>query len=185
MTSIIKVDQIQTASGSSPTAGSLGFNESNAIIQQVLDTRTASIASSSTSYADAGYSITFTPKKANSKILVELKGGRPWMPNTSNQLDVSIVVDGDTSGISNNRIMSLYASGSAQVHLSVYAQKVFYNTGTAARTYTVQWRTGGSGTQYASSPNHAPTNVFRPYCLANLGICSLPSVQEKTRIHLV
>jgi len=159
MTSIIKVDQIQTASGSAPTAGSLGFNESNAIIQQVFHTRTASIASSSTSYADAGYSITFTPKKANSKILVELKGGRPWMPNSSNQLDVSLVVDGDTSGISNNRILSLYASGSAQVHLSVYAQKVFNNTGTTARTYTVQWRTGGSGTQYLNQGNIFPQSL--------------------------
>ena len=70
------------------------------------------------------------------------------MPTSSNQIDVSLIVDGDTSDISNKRILSLYASGGSQVHTSVYGQRVFENTGIGARTYTIQWRTGGSGTQY-------------------------------------
>ena len=150
MTGILKVDTIQKNDGSTPTVGDLGLNESNAIIQQVLDTQTINIGLNSTSYTDAGYSITFTPKKSNSKILVELKGGRPWMPITTDQLDIALIVDGDTSDITNKRISSLYSSSSA-VHMPMYGHWVYQNTGTNARTYTIQWRTGGGGTQYLNT----------------------------------
>jgi hypothetical protein len=71
MTSIIKVDQIQTAAGATPTAADLGIN----VAGTVLQVKTASINSvatysnSASSSEIAGLGITFTPKFSNSLLV--------------------------------------------------------------------------------------------------------------------
>ena len=67
MTSIIKVDQIQTAAGGVPTAADLGLNVSGAVIGYGWnDSNTKIAATASTSFL----SINYTPQFANSKLLV-------------------------------------------------------------------------------------------------------------------
>lgn len=74
MTSLIKVDSIQTAAGGTPTASSLGIGGVGKI-GQVVSTNlssTVSISSSSTStFADiSGLSVNITPTSTSSKIYI-------------------------------------------------------------------------------------------------------------------
>ena len=71
MSSIIKVDQIQLADGSTPTAGDLGLNTTGGVLQVVSASSGSYLEVSSTSYTDAtGMSATITPSSTSSKILV-------------------------------------------------------------------------------------------------------------------
>ncbi len=70
MTSIIKVDQIQLANGSSPTIGDLGINDSGTVLQVQSDALNTSSGLSSSSWVDTGLSVTLTPKSTNSKFIL-------------------------------------------------------------------------------------------------------------------
>ena len=71
MSSIIKVDQIQLADGSTPTAGDLGINTTGNIIQVVTFNYTGGEQGiTSTSDASTPYTLNITPKFADSTILV-------------------------------------------------------------------------------------------------------------------
>ena len=73
MTSIIKVDQIQTAAGAVPTAADLGLNVAGSVVQVVQSRGTnGSIFSSSNAYVATPYTGAITPKFATSKILVTI-----------------------------------------------------------------------------------------------------------------
>ena len=145
MSSIIKVDQIQTAAGGVPTAADLGLNVSGTVLQVVRHSLTSNIATASTSYVPTGHSVSITPKASNSIILVEFKGGRVWIPNSSNQLDVAIAINGDTSSLTDRRLAAFYQSNSA-VHTGVYGSEYFTNVGTSPITYAAYFKSG-SGQQ--------------------------------------
>lgn len=74
MASIIKVDQIQTAAGGTPTAADLGLNTTGSVLQvvQTVDQRSAHWFTSSSSYVTAGdnLQVSITPTSTSSKILV-------------------------------------------------------------------------------------------------------------------
>jgi hypothetical protein len=71
MSSIIKVDQIQLSDGSTPTAGDLGLNTTGSVLQVVNQRWTTQSVNTTTSYANAtNGALTFTPKSANSKLLI-------------------------------------------------------------------------------------------------------------------
>ena len=71
MTSIIKVDQIQTASGSTPTATDLGINTTGTVLQVVSGiTQSQTQNSSTNTYTDMGITLSITPTSSTSKILV-------------------------------------------------------------------------------------------------------------------
>jgi hypothetical protein len=80
MTSIIKVDQIQTVAGGAPTVADLGVNitstsmPTGSVLQIVssIFTDANDFSTTSTSYIDTQLSVAITPKFANSKILVEM-----------------------------------------------------------------------------------------------------------------
>ena len=80
MTSIIKVDQIQTAAGGVPTAGDLGLNTTGTVLQTVTfnDTTAASQYLNTTTYAATTLSATITPKFANSKIYINMSFSIGW-----------------------------------------------------------------------------------------------------------
>jgi len=79
MSSIIKVDTIQTAAGGTPTAGDLGLNTTGTELQvvSVSDTTSTAITSVDT-YIDSGLQLSITPSSTSSKILliVDLAGQR-------------------------------------------------------------------------------------------------------------
>ena len=72
MASIIKVDQIQTASGGTPTAADLGINTSGSVIQVVQTVvNSNALSKSGTTFSDiTGFSASITPSSASNKILV-------------------------------------------------------------------------------------------------------------------
>lgn len=71
MTSIIKVDTIQTAAGGTPTASSLGIGGVGKIGQVVQTKVTTQTTNSSSSYADvSGFTFNFTPTATTSNVLI-------------------------------------------------------------------------------------------------------------------
>lgn len=98
MTSIIKVDQIQTAAGGVPTAADLGLNVSGTVVQIVTAKPTVSTSFSSGSYTDAtGFSVTITPKFSNSLIVINVSA-QTEVNNTSLNAahDYRLLRDGTT-----------------------------------------------------------------------------------------
>lgn len=69
MTSIIKVDQIQLADGTAPTAADLGF-AAGSVLQVVNAVTTTLFNTTSTSYVDMNLQASITPSFTSSKILV-------------------------------------------------------------------------------------------------------------------
>lgn len=83
MTSIIKVDQIQTAAGGVPTAADLGLNVSGTVLQVVTSRPVGATTFSSGSYTDAtGFSVSITPKFSNSLIIINITA-QTFMNNTT------------------------------------------------------------------------------------------------------
>jgi len=70
MSSIIKVDQIQLADGSTPTAGDLGI--SGGLLQTVDQSYSANKSTTSTSYVASGIKASITPSSTSSKIMVNI-----------------------------------------------------------------------------------------------------------------
>jgi len=70
MSSILKVDTIQTTAGAVPTAKDLGFAAGSVIQTQVARFSGGSTDMNTGSYTTSGRSITITPKFANSLILI-------------------------------------------------------------------------------------------------------------------
>ena len=69
MASILKVDQIQTAAGGTPTAADLGINTSGNVLQVVTATSESAGATTSTSFVSY-MSANITPSSTSSKILL-------------------------------------------------------------------------------------------------------------------
>ena len=69
MTSVLKVDQIQTTAGDAPTTKDLGF-AAGSIIQTVYNSHNTGVTLSSGGAVETGLAASITPKFASSKILV-------------------------------------------------------------------------------------------------------------------
>jgi len=98
MSSILKVDQIQLANGSTPTAGDLGLNIGGSVVQFASSLKETQHLTSSTAWSDvSSWSINFTPKYANSTIRVTTSfiafGEQGWAG-----ANIRLVVDGVVEG---------------------------------------------------------------------------------------
>ena len=70
MSSIIKVDQIQTAAGGVPTAADLGLNVSGTVLQVVHARYDTQVSISGTAWTSTGLTATITPTSTTSQILI-------------------------------------------------------------------------------------------------------------------
>jgi len=95
MTSIIKVDTIQTAAGGTPTASSLGIGGTGKIGQVVQSTSTTQTCTTSTSYTATSFSATITPSSTSSKIFGFLQC-RPYTSVAGEELFLKITGGGTT-----------------------------------------------------------------------------------------
>ena len=74
MASILKVDQIQTAAGGTPTAADLGLNTTGSVLQVVHSqlkttvSSTANLEAGLGNWTDTGLSVTITPSSASSSV---------------------------------------------------------------------------------------------------------------------
>ena len=131
MTSIIKVDQIQTTAGTAPTAADLGLNISGNVLQVVEGEYNTQTDIASQSYTDSGLSVTITPKFSSSKVYV-ITNVHTFI-NGVGLIGVKIV-RGSTS-ILETQGASGYADNSSDI---VSMTKLDSPSTTSATTYKVQ-----------------------------------------------
>jgi len=144
MSSILKVDTIQTTAGAAPTTKDLGF-AAGSVIQFVDTSSTTQVdTSSSGTWVDASQTITIAPKFSTSK------------------LHMTVYAAAEHSGAANQGIGYRIMNGSTVVYDSEYDiyhsnlndQKIDKVTllhietasNTSSRTYTLQVRVRGNGT---------------------------------------
>ena len=116
------------------------------ILQVATSKIAGNVSASGTGYTDTGLSIAFTPKFASSILELSLMGGRHYI-ESAQQLDVK-VVDGSgasVGNVANQRFSSHYTNSGTSMHFGNYAGYfTIPATNTNARTYKVQFSSGGS-----------------------------------------
>ena len=143
MTSIIKVDQIQTAAGGVPTAADLGLNVSGAVLQVKHFQMPVGQIYSSTNNAwlAVGCSVSITPSSSSSKILVLVSGST--ISNNTASYAVRVQRNGTVVGLHEMYSNTPSWTGDS-VSLTIYDTP---NT-TSQLTYLVEMLAGsGSGNQ--------------------------------------
>lgn len=155
MTSIIKVDTIQTAAGGTPTASSLGIGGTGKIGQVVQTVKTDTASFTSQTFTDvSGMSVNITPSLSSSKILimVDYQMGN----NADSGHSIRLVRDSTPIYIADaasNRIRASSINTSVDVQ-GIYGMSNLHKTfldspsSTSQITYKVQTRIGNSGTIY-------------------------------------
>ena len=148
MTSIIKVDTIQTSAGGTPTASSLGIGGVGKIGQYVASSKFTSGASSSTSttYVSTPVTANITPSSTSSNILIAFTLSI-YKTGGDNEIDVRVLrtVGGvDTEVVETG---SLGTSDSSDHYNTLCVVTNDAPSTTSQVTYTVQFRrAAGTGT---------------------------------------
>lgn len=155
MASIIKVDQIQTAAGGTPTAADLGISGGAVqIVDSVVETSVSNVIyNSSGSWVSSNHAVTITPTSTTSKILLTLSGGGLYVDTNAGSAFVNIYKSGvGYLGNSTYGFQRLYA-GSSTTIAPMSIQYVDTAGTTSAVTYTIYYRssTNGVSAQYQNS----------------------------------
>tara|TARA_E500000081_G_C6112314_1_gene343355 strand:- start:996 stop:1496 length:501 start_codon:yes stop_codon:yes gene_type:complete len=159
MTSIIKVDTIQTSAGGTPTASSLGIGGVGKIGQVVYGSTTTQVGSTSSTYADTNLSASITPSSASSKVLVLISMNCFIIGGSASSLDINIVRD-STTVIEYDR--ALYKADSA-TETQLFFQYLDSPSTTGATNYKSQMRRGSGAetvlTTYADSNGQSISTI--------------------------
>jgi len=144
MTSILKVDNIQKANGSTPKANDLGINTTGTVLQ-VLQTSTTTAASiAQDAFTTTGFTLTITPSKATSKVL--LTGNLFLLCPNGAQASINIY-DSISSGFITSQAYGLggpyFASAGYYECVTTFSFLASVNS-TSARTYTIYGRSTGT-----------------------------------------
>ena len=150
MTSIIKVDQIQTAAGGVPTAADLGLNVAGNVVQVAYGTASTQVINSTNTPVDTGLSVTITPKFNNSMIIL--------LFNHSDSRVSAMGVDWDVRVMRNGTVISTHDKyflwNDSNLHGNVSLQIFDQPNTTSAVTYSTQmWKSNGTGSVYAQADN--------------------------------
>ena len=159
MTSIIKVDQIQTATGAAPTAAGLGLNITGSVLQVLQSVLTTPLVVSSGSFGDlSDFNITFTPKSSSSKILI-MPMINLQVYNTGYTIQLRPVVNGVAVGVAaaagsrGQSMMGNFASGGGATdgnHMNSPTTGMYLHqlSSAASTTVKMQIKTQGGSTVY-------------------------------------
>ena len=163
MTSIIKVDQIQTVSGTTPTAADLGINVAGTVLQVVRSSFTAAHnTTSSTSFSSMGspFNLAITPKFNNSIILIDMMLN-PYIGGSSHSGAYNIHNGSGQLGHASNGFGIVPPTGGSNGqyrHFNINASDTASSTSTI--TYQVYHRSDNAGVTFYG--NHANlTNHIR------------------------
>ena len=149
MTSIIKVDTIQTAAGGTPTASSLGIGGVGKIGQVVSSTQSSNQSTTSTSYVTSNHSVTITPSSTSSKILVSVLGGGTYLFGTNYALYATIYRGGSNIGVGGDSgFYRLFKSASGELIAPMSMYVLDSPSTTSATTYTAYYRSENGTTAY-------------------------------------
>jgi hypothetical protein len=130
MTSIIKVDQIQTAAGTVPTVGDLGINVTggNLPVGSVLQVKHHTIdpgtgSTTSQSLIETGLTVTITPRDANSKFLLLASMHECYVAASGRAIGFALARNGSRLYDTDGATLGYTASGGANyfnVNLQAY-----------------------------------------------------------------
>jgi len=150
MTSIIKVDQIQTAAGAAPTAADLGINTTGNVLQVVQSTFGQAASNHATSsFTATGHTVTITPKFSTSKVLLYVLGGGQYLPQGNTMGSVTIYRGSTNIGSSTRGLQSFYTVGSTGFTITPHGMMVLDSPSTtSATTYQTYAKTDGGTYQY-------------------------------------
>ena len=150
MTSIIKVDTIQTSAGGTPTASSLGIGGTGKIGQVVTVTKTNEFTTTSTSFVQAtGTSVSITPSSASSKILVLVSssGG-----NTTSGAGTKFTIYRDATNLGTSDGIIFLRAGGANDHGAISMSTLDSPSTTSSISYSIYMRVS-TGTGYVGVGN--------------------------------
>jgi len=140
MSSIIKVDTIQTAAGGVPTAGDLGLNVTGTVLQVVsAEYSTANTTTTSSTYTDTGLSCSITPTSTSSKILTTVfaVGLYKSVADTA----VALRLTDGTTAYEFETLAAYNASSNVNAAGGSGYQKIWTPSSTSTQTYTLQFAT--------------------------------------------
>ena len=162
MASILKVDQIQTAAGGTPTAADLGINTTGTVLQVVSDVRnySGSVTISATSYTSLGIAINITPKYASSKIIITYDLGMIYNQNMSSSLAVArnnVVIN---AGPGNAYGHYWWNASSTNFYTPMMLTTVDEPNTTQQVTYDLFGKMWGSGTNAQAPHNSSAVSII-------------------------
>ena len=172
MTSTLKVDQIQLADGSTPTAGDLGLNTNGNIVAvyNAISTSQNQTISSNTLVNITGLSITMTPKNANNLLVLEavIQNTKTYVSSYAFLKDgakTAPATNGSNIAISNVQLTSYLGFATNQQGYVDNTPLMHYeNVGdTSQRTYTVACACRWSNTAYTMRVNSRDSNDMGAY----------------------
>jgi hypothetical protein len=142
MTSIIKVDQIQLADGTAPTAADLGLNTSGSVLQVKHGYYSAEITNSTENYVNSGLSLTITPSSASSSVLVLVNQQIKITSDYDQGMGLRILRDGSIIWTSTTKFDEYVYDGTTTVEADTRGRKPVMwldsPATTSAVTYSVQ-----------------------------------------------
>jgi len=165
MTSILKVDNIQKANGSTPTAGDLGINTTGSVLDVYQDTSiTQSGANNTTSYNSTGLFLTITPKSSSSKFLLSFNGAvhnnlaNGWVVanivlNPTSSTDINTVMTGGTLMTDQDKGMAHVVFGVANYRAMLSGSILHAPNTTSPVTYNVVFAKYSTGNAYWAISN--------------------------------
>jgi len=160
MTSIIKVDTIQTAAGGTPTASSLGISGTGKIGQVVGVSTTTRHTTSSTSFtAVSDMSLSITPTSASSKIYLTAMQTIGIPPSGGYKSRITIFRNGTNINGNDNGMASIFNDTSGNV---VTIPMIFLDSPatTSAITYQIYFRSP-DGTTISYNNDSGSTSTFQ------------------------
>ena len=152
MSSILKVSTIQNTVGSAPTASELGLNTTGTIIQTVVKTSSTVVTQTSATRTTFGLSQSFTPKFADSNILII--GAIAGEHYSHSDLGLTIDLTKDGSQVRNWPYMDYHSADNSQ-NISIQNLHWYESAAnTNARTYEFRFQpSSGSGTARVNNYN--------------------------------
>jgi len=168
MASIIKVDQIQTAAGGTPTAADLGITvpssslPTGSVLQVVQGTPVTygnSVGMNNSVYASV-MSVSITPKTSTSKFLLMFSGLIDSLGDSYFDARYAKTVDGTTTTIFDNWAVDAQNFGSSNQHGGGYAMNYLDSPATSsAITYHLEGRDNGGATNVRFANSGACTFI--------------------------
>ena len=183
MSSVIKVDQIQLADGSTPTAADLGLNTTGSVLQVVQAVQDGKTSTNASSFANiSGLAASITPSSSASKILIVLHvsvgtaPGRGFASFRVTRGSTPVGVGSDTSG--NQCMFMVYPYSEISPNSNEMAigsgQYLDSPITTDPITYQAQWMTPGtSETIYLNRNRRNDGSSYEPSAISTLTLMEI------------
>ena len=168
MTSILRVDSIQTAAGGSATASGLGIGGIGKVGQQVVGTTSTAITDNSGAYIDTGLTLNITPSAATSKInlIAAMPIRMDSTGGTDNGMKIRFMRDSTAIWEGDGNQIYLYSGSSYAETNFQWTQYVLDTPNTTSQiTYKIQTERSGN-TQYIVMLNSKPGYLVAQEILA-------------------